>query len=170
MVHISNVYTRTGDDGTTDLGDGERIPKGDPRLDSAGDLDELVCALGMALSLDNQDHEVLREIQNQLFDLPSQPSLSSRFVQELEDWCDDANEGLAPLSSWVLPGGDLYPAAVHQARAICRRAERRYWDTDDKEIARYLNRLSDFLFILARRSGTPTETLWVPEYDRRGAQ
>lgn len=171
-IQLTRIYTKTGDDGTTGLGRGTRVEKTDPRLEVGGDLDELLSAVGLAVAAPDAAHvTLLRQIQNDLFDLGAVAAtehdaapLSAKYTARLEGACDEINAQLQPLTSFVLPGGSGYTAALHLARAICRRAERHAWALPgiDQEICRYLNRLSDLLFILARSAETATEATWVP--------
>ena len=193
-MRITRVYTRSGDDGTTGLGQGRRVPKNDPRLRAFGTVDELNATLGLAYGLLRQDPSdldgadralVLSEIesvQNLLFTLggdlsvPLQdrwekmPVISSAHTQEMERKIDTLNGKIPPLEEFVLPRGAPAVGALHLARTICRRAEREVLDLREKEpiddaILPFLNRLSDFLFVLARwlciRSGEE-ETTWNP--------
>ena len=172
-VRLTRIYTRTGDAGETSLGDGSRVPKTDPIIDALGDVDELNSVLGWALAA--QPDARLERVQNELFDLGADLSVpfvegdgKLRTVQEsidrLEAECDEANEALEPLKSFVLPGGGEAAARLFLARAICRRAERRALDVTDVNplVPVYLNRLSDLLFILARAANAGDETLWKP--------
>lgn len=173
-VRLSSIYTKTGDEGMTDLAGGIRVDKKDPRLEVGGDLDELISAIGFALATPNPEHvTLLRQIQNDLFDLGARVATDTggasldpaSYTARLERACDDINAQLQPADSFVLPGGSAFTAALHLARAICRRAERHAWAlTDiDREICRYLNRLSDLLFILARSAEPATEPTWSPD-------
>jgi cob(I)alamin adenosyltransferase len=172
-VRLTRIYTRTGDAGETSLGDGSRVAKTDPRVEAIGDVDELNSALGWALTA--QPDPTLARVQNELFDVGA--DLSVPFVEDdgrlrvtqeqidrLERECDDANEELEPLKSFVLPGGNEQAARLFLARAICRRAERRALAVDDVNplVPVYLNRLSDLLFILARAANAGEEILWKP--------
>ena len=188
-VVLSRIYTRTGDDGTTALGDGSRVAKTDPRLAAYADVDEANCAIGAAVTvggLPADVTELLVRLQNELFDVgadlcnplshtaepPPYPPLriDEGYVTRLEQACDRFNEGLPVLRSFVLPGGSAGAAALHTARAVVRRAERSTWaavqehgETVSPLPARYLNRLSDLLFILARRANEPDgDVLWQP--------
>jgi cob(I)alamin adenosyltransferase len=189
-VVLSRIYTRTGDGGSTALGDGSRADKNDPRLAAYADVDEANCAIGTALALGQLDAEVtalLARIQNELFDVgadlcnpvssnPKYPPLrvSDSYVTDLERACDEHNEGLPTLRSFVLPGGTPGAALLHTARTVVRRAERSAWaalaahpDSVNPVTARYLNRLSDLLFILARRANSGRgDVLWKPGGDR----
>lgn len=185
-VHLTRIYTRTGDDGSTGLGDFSRVAKTDPRLVAYADCDEANCAIGMVLALGGElpDDVVatLRRVQNDLFDVgadlctpivenPKHPPLrvAEPYVQRLETWCDEFNERLAPLHSFILPGGTPAAALLHMARTIARRAERSTWalievdaDRTNPLTAKYLNRLSDLLFILARLANPEGDVLWKP--------
>jgi cob(I)alamin adenosyltransferase len=175
---LTKIYTRTGDDGTTGLGDGTRVPKDHARVEAFGAVDELNSALGLLLceALDDGMRTVLTRIQHTLFDLggelciPGRSVLSEAQVIELENELDRLNNGLAPLMEFILPGGVRAAALCHQARTICRRAERRVYSLSRGEPVspvslKYLNRLSDLLFVMARAlnqaSGTP-DVLWQP--------
>ncbi len=173
---LSKIYTRTGDDGSTGLGDGSRTAKDSVRVEAYGTVDELNSALGVlrAGSIPDGTDALLAEIQQQLFDLggelciPGSQTIGDAHTGSLEHHLDSLNEGLPPLNDFVLPGGTPAAAACHMARAICRRAERRVCslaaaeDVNPASI-RYLNRLSDLLFVLARHinsaAGT-AEILW----------
>jgi cob(I)alamin adenosyltransferase len=184
-VHLTRIYTRTGDDGTSALGDFSRVPKTDPRLVAYADCDEANSAIGVALALGALPEEVttvLRRVQNELFDVgadlctpiadqPRQPTLriTEDYVQRLESWCDQFNAQLQPLRSFVLPGGTPGAALLHVARTVVRRAERSTWallaadgERTNPLTARYLNRLSDLLFILARVANPDGDVLWQP--------
>jgi len=189
-VVLSRIYTRTGDDGTTALGDMSRAPKTDPRLAAYADVDEANCAIGMALALGRLpagQAQLLSRIQNELFDVgadlcnpvteqPAYPPLrvTDAYVGALEQACDEHNEGLPVLRSFILPGGTPGAALLHMARTVVRRAERSTWaalevyaDSMNPLTAQYLNRLSDLLFILARAaSGADGEVLWKPGGER----
>jgi cob(I)alamin adenosyltransferase len=184
-VHLTRIYTRTGDDGTTALGDLSRVAKTDPRVAAYADCDETNAALGVALALGALAEPiaaVLRAVQNDLFDLgadlcnpiapePAYPPLRVRpdYTARLEAWCDEFNESLPKLTSFVLPGGTAGAALLHQGRTLARRAERSAWalwaadpHRTNAEAIRYLNRLSDLLFILARRANPDGDVLWQP--------
>ena len=190
-VVLSRIYTRTGDDGSTGLADGTRVTKADPRLAAYADTDEANCALGVAITLGGLPDDMvalLRRIQNELFDcgadlatpLPTTPPeypqlrIDARYVEALEAACDWYNASLPTLRSFVLPGGTPGSALLHAARAVTRRAERTAWaavaahgDTISAWPAKYLNRLSDLLFILARAAnGESGDILWRPGGDR----
>jgi cob(I)alamin adenosyltransferase len=189
-VVLSKIYTRTGDDGTTALGDMSRARKTDPRLAAYADTDEANCAIGVAVTvgqLPADISQVLVRIQNELFDVgadlcnpvtenPAYPPLrvDESYINALEQACDTFNEGLPVLRSFVLPGGSAASALLHVARTVVRRAERSTWaalevhgDSMNPLTAKYLNRLSDLLFILARRVNQPDgDLLWKPGGDR----
>ena len=160
---LTRIYTRTGDDGTTGLGDGSRIPKDAMRVEAMGAVDELNSAIGVLLvnDLDDTSRSTLTDIQHSLFDLggelsmPGTSVITDDRVTILEERLDTMNNGLAPLKEFILPGGSSAAAACHLARAICRRAERRLHslsktDTVNPASIRFVNRLSDLLFVLAR--------------------
>ncbi len=192
MVNLTRIYTRTGDDGTTALGDGTRTSKTDPRLSAYADVDETNCMIGVVVTtggLPNDVQTLLLRIQNDLFDVgadlatpltsePKGPELRVRqgYIDELESACDRLNADLKPLRSFVLPGGSLISARLHVARAVCRRAERSVWTAIEEHgtepdggvsllAATYLNRLSDLLFILCRYANLGKgggDVLWEP--------
>jgi len=169
-VRLTRIYTRGGDKGETSLGDGSRVSKLDPRVTAIGDVDELNSLVGWAGGLDL--------VQNELFDLGADLSVpyaenddrlrvTQAQIDELERLCDEHNEGLPELKSFVLPGGSEAAARLHVARAVCRRAELATLAAArevelDPLVAVYLNRLSDLLFILARASNDGEEPLWRP--------
>ena len=174
---LSKIYTRTGDDGTTGLGDGARVAKDDDRVEAFGSVDETNSALGMVLAVPDLPAAVaacLTEVQHDLFDLggelclPGWRAIDDGFVTRLENALDDFNADLPPLKEFILPGGGAAASACHLARTICRRAERRLCTlARDAEVnpaaARYLNRLSDLLFVIARvlaRHERGREVLW----------
>lgn len=184
-VHLTRIYTRTGDDGTSGLGDFSRVAKTDPRLVAYADVEEANCALGVALAtggLEGRLVTVLRQVQNDLFDVgadlcnpiapdPEYPPLriEEGYVTRLEAWCDEFNAALPKLDSFILPGGTPGAALLHTARVVTRRAERSTWALlhADRErtnpiTARYLNRLSDLLFILGRVANPDGDVLWMP--------
>ncbi|MEU4538374.1 cob(I)yrinic acid a,c-diamide adenosyltransferase [Streptosporangium sp. NPDC023825] len=183
-VVLSKIYTRTGDDGTTALGDMSRTRKTDPRLAAYADVEEANAAIGVALAAGTLEADVtavLSRIQNELFDVgadlcaplvenPEFPPLrvEPSYVDWLEARCDEFNERLTPLRSFILPGGTPAVAALHVARTVVRRAERAVWSAleahDDVNplTARYLNRLSDLMFILCRVAAGGDEILWKP--------
>ena len=174
---LSRIYTRTGDDGTTGLGDGTRVAKDSPRVEAFGTVDELNSAIGVLLAIPDLPPAVsaaLTEVQHELFDLggelciPGHRVIAAEHVTRLESSLDGFNDALPPLKEFILPGGGPAAAACHMARAIARRAERRVWtlsrtEAVSPEAAQYLNRLSDLLFVLARvlaRHERGTEVLW----------
>jgi cob(I)alamin adenosyltransferase len=184
-VHLTRIYTRTGDDGTSGLSDFSRVDKNDPRLIAYADCDEANAALGVAVALGQPDDDlrkVLVQIQNDLFDAgadlstpvvenPEYPPLriTAPYVERLEAWCDHYNDSLPALNSFILPGGTALSALLHVARTVTRRAERSAWvaikaypDTVSPLPARYLNRLSDLLFILCRVANPGGDVLWQP--------
>jgi cob(I)alamin adenosyltransferase len=184
-VHLTRIYTRTGDAGQTRLGNNEVADKTDPRIVAYADTDECNAAIGVALALGDLTPDVravLTAIQNDLFDVgadlcnpesenPPYPPLrvTEEYVTRLEGWCDGFLEPLPPLDSFVLPGGTPGAALLHVARTVARRAERSTWAlvkadpsrTGDLP-AKYLNRLSDLLFILARTANAGGDVKWVP--------
>jgi cob(I)alamin adenosyltransferase len=161
---LSKIYTRTGDDGSTGLGDGSRVAKESLRVEAYGTVDETNSALGVILGnpvLPSEIRRALTEIQHDLFDLggelciPGHLMIKPAHVDRLEAELDRLNEGLPPLKEFILPGGGPAAAACHLARAICRRAERRCWslaraESVSADALKYLNRLSDLLFVMAR--------------------
>ena len=184
-VHLTRIYTRTGDDGSTGLSDFSRVSKNDPRLEAYADCDETNAAIGVAVALGGpQDRvlDVLRRVQNDLFDAgadlstpvvanPEYPPLriTQSYVDRLEAWCDEFNEPLEALNSFILPGGTPLSALLHVARTVARRAERSAWravehhgDSVSVLPAKYLNRLSDLLFILTRVANPEGDVLWQP--------
>ncbi len=184
-VHLTRIYTRTGDDGTTGLSDFSRVTKNDPRLTAYADCDEANAAIGAAIALGMPDEKmivVLRQIQNDLFDAGADLStpvvdnskypplrITQPYIDRLEAWCDEYNEPLPALNSFVLPGGSPLSALLHVARTVARRAERSAWaavqahsDTLSPLPAKYLNRLSDLLFILSRVANPDGDVLWQP--------
>ncbi len=190
-VVLSRIYTRTGDDGTTALVDGNRVGKTDSRLAAYADTDEANCAIGMAVTFGQLPADVtalLGRIQNELFDVgadlanpvsPEPPGyqelrIDEAYVTALESACDEYNAALPVLRSFVLPGGTPGAALLHTARAVTRRAERSAWaavrdhgETVSAWPAKYLNRLSDLLFILARAANAERgDVLWRPGGDR----
>ncbi|WP_067507787.1 cob(I)yrinic acid a,c-diamide adenosyltransferase [Actinoplanes sp. TFC3] len=185
-VHLTRIYTRTGDAGSTRLGNNEVAAKTDNRIVAYADVDECNAALGVALALGHlapDIRSILTAVQNDLFDVgadlcnplsedPPYPPLriQESYVTRLEEWCDEYNEQLPALDSFVLPGGTPGAALLHVARTVARRAERSAWslieDDGDRTPAlpaKYLNRLSDLLFILARTAnGSAGDVKWVP--------
>jgi cob(I)alamin adenosyltransferase len=161
---LSKIYTRTGDEGSTGLGDGSRVAKENLRVESYGTVDETNSAIGVVLGnagVAAEIRRVLTEVQHDLFDLggelciPGHVMINASHVERLENELDALNEDLPPLKEFILPGGGPAAAACHLARAICRRAERRCWslarvENVSPEALKYLNRLSDLLFVMAR--------------------
>jgi cob(I)alamin adenosyltransferase len=183
MPRITKVYTRTGDDGTTSLGAGQRVPKDSLRVETYGTVDELNSQVGAALAsgIEPELAEILRGIQNDLFHLGSDlcvteedkaarpvPKVESRHVEALEEAIDRLSADLPPLENFVLPGGTAGAAELHLARAVCRRAERlavtlSRGERVGEQVVVYLNRLSDLLFVMARWENRKKETpdvLW----------
>ena len=190
-VVLSRIYTRTGDDGTTALADGSRTAKTDSRLAAYADVDEANCAIGMAITFGDLPADIttlLSRAQNELFDVgadlanpvtsspPPYPPLriDDAYITRLEAECDAYNEGLPTLRSFLLPGGSPGSTLLHMARTVTRRAERSAWAAADEHgdslsplPARYLNRLSDLLFILARQANAgQDDVLWKPGGER----
>jgi len=176
-VRLTRIYTRTGDEGETSLGDRSRVPKTDPRVMAFGAVDELNSQLGLALAAGVPEalRGVLERVQNELFDLGADISrpgadglrVTAGQVEALEEDCDRFNAELPPLKSFVLPGGDEAAARLHVARAVCRRAEIAALRVDGlgRNVPVYLNRLGDLLFILARAANAAAgrdEPLWRP--------
>ena len=178
---LSKIYTKTGDKGTTGLGNGERVAKDATRVEAYGTVDELNASVGLLLSCDNLGSKIrdcLIEIQHDLFDLggelciPGFELVKAEFTETLEKTLDELNADLPALKDFILPSGGEASARCHLARTICRRAERRVWTLiqetkDDKlvnlEGAKYLNRLSDLLFVMARvlaRKENGSEVIW----------
>jgi cob(I)alamin adenosyltransferase len=189
-VVLSRIYTRTGDDGTTALADGSRTAKTDSRLAAYADVDEANCAIGVAITFGELPPDItglLSRVQNELFDLgadlanpvtdnPPYPPLriEEAYITRLEQECDAYNADLPTLRSFLLPGGSKGSTLLHVARTVTRRAERSAWAAAGEYgasvsplPARYLNRLSDLLFILARAANAGTgDVLWKPGGDR----
>ncbi|TMF81050.1 MAG: cob(I)yrinic acid a,c-diamide adenosyltransferase [Chloroflexi bacterium] len=179
-VHLSRIYTRTGDGGETHLGDRSRVRKTDPRIQAYGDVDELSSHIGVAIAIGELPDGYagwLRRIQNDLYDIGADLAvplndaqgkarlrIHSEYVLWLEQVCDEVNAPLKPLNSFVLPGGNRGAAQLHVCRTVCRRAERHVLRLDDAnpEAVRYLNRLSDLFFILARAANNGSAPLWEP--------
>ena len=174
---LSKIYTRTGDDGSTGLGDGTRVAKDDARIEAYGSVDELNSSIGMLLACDSLGEVIQQQltiIQHDLFDLggelsvPGYEIVSAEYTTRLEQWLDEHNAQLAPLENFILPSGSMAASICHVARAICRRAERRIHTlsqlTDiNPHALTYVNRLSDYLFVLARtllRQAGIAEVLW----------
>jgi len=174
---LSKIYTRTGDDGTTGLGDGSRTPKDSVRVEAYGTVDELNSVVGVLLAVPDLPPAVtacLTEVQHELFDLggelciPGHRLITAQHVARLEKSLDAFNDELPPLKEFILPGGGPAAATCHLARTVARRAERRVWtlakaESMSPEVAKYLNRLSDLLFVLARvlaRHERGGEVLW----------
>ncbi len=195
MVVLNKIYTKTGDAGTTALGTGERVAKTSPRIEAYGTVDELNACLGLAALAAQADYKVadvaqmLFRVQNDLFDLGAdlctpeteepleyEPlRVSDKQVERLESEIDDMNAALEPLRSFVLPGGSELAARLHLARTVCRRAERRMallaaseGEVISPTAARYINRLSDHLFVASRYANAKAEgdVLWVPGANR----
>jgi cob(I)alamin adenosyltransferase len=190
MVNLTRIYTRTGDDGTTALGDMSRTTKNDPRLIAYAEVDEANSAIGVALAggeLDEDVRAVLLRVQNEMFDVgadlctpvvaqPEYPQLrvEPEYVERLEADIDRFNADLPKLRSFVLPGGTRASAHLHVARTVARRAERATWaalEVHGEQMtalpAQYLNRLSDLLFVLARHANLAEgDVLWRPGGDR----
>ena len=174
---LSKIYTRTGDDGTTGLGDGNRVRKDAARVEAYGTVDEANSAIGVVLAVPGLPAEVARAltaIQHDLFDLggelciPGSSMIRAERITQLEQLLDGFNDPLPPLKDFILPGGGPAAAACHLARTIVRRAERRVWtlaesEAVNAEVPQYLNRLSDLLFVIARvlaRHENGSEVLW----------
>ena len=174
---LSKIYTRTGDDGTTGLGDGTRVPKDGERVEAYGTVDELNSSIGVLLAVPGLPPNVtscLVEIQHELFDMggelciPGHTVIKAEHAARLETVLDGFNDTLPPLKEFILPGGGPAAAACHVSRTIARRAERRVLtlsrvESVSPEVVKYLNRLSDLLFVLARvlaRHEQGTEVLW----------
>ena len=183
-VHLTRIYTKTGDDGTTALGDMSRVPKTDPRIEAYADVNEANAALGAALALGDLAAELgalVRQVQNDLFDVgadlctPVVPDpqwtpirVTADYTERLEQACDRWNADLPKLDSFILPGGTTGSALLQVALTVVRRAERRVWallevepERTNREPVLYLNRLSDLLFILSRVANGGDDVLWV---------
>jgi cob(I)alamin adenosyltransferase len=179
MVNLTWIYTRTGDDGTTGLGDGSRVQKDDARIAAIGDVDELNSQIGVLLCepLPGSVREALVDIQHDLFDLggelciPGHSMIEEAHLARLDEWLADYNGTLPPLKEFILPGGSRAAALAHVARTVCRRAERSIValgrvETVNDAPRRYVNRLSDLLFVFARvmnRVDGGTDVLWKHE-------
>ncbi|MDP9797390.1 cob(I)alamin adenosyltransferase [Catenuloplanes nepalensis] len=191
-VHLTRIYTRAGDGGSTRLVDNELVPKTSPRIAAYADVDETNAAIGVAVAMGALPEEiraVLAQIQNDLFDVGAdlgnpiaaeKPEfeplrVTEEYVTRLETWCDEFNDRCEPLTSFVLPGGTPGAALLHVARTVARRAERSAWaliEADGERTgplpAKYLNRLSDLLFILSRVANPSGDVLWKPGGSQRG--
>jgi cob(I)alamin adenosyltransferase len=184
-VHLTHIYTKTGDTGTTGLGDFTRVPKTDRRIAAYADVDECNATIGVALALGEVSDEVrsvLAVVQNDLFDVgadlcnPISPDpehrplrVTEEYLTRLEGWCDEFNTRLPKLDSFILPGGTPGAALLHVSRTVARRAERSGWAVVEADAERtnvlavkYLNRLSDLLFILSRIANPDGDVKWVP--------
>ncbi len=177
-VNLTRIYTRLGDGGETHLGDMSRVPKTHPRIEAYGEIDELNAQIGVTLAtagLPETYAAWLKRVQNDLFDCGADLCVPEGGERErlrvrpeqvtwLEAACDEVNATLSPLKSFVLPGGSAAAAQLHVCRTVCRRAERRTLLVEDSspEVVRYLNRLSDLLFILSRGANDGDEPLWEP--------
>jgi cob(I)alamin adenosyltransferase len=173
---LSKIYTKTGDDGTTGLGNGKRVAKDSARLAAMGDVDELNCTVGLLIEFleDKQYIKLLRGIQHDLFDLGGELSIpdfkliQNSHVEAIEQALDALNEDLPPLKNFILPGGSKAAAQCQRVRAVCRRTERSvvtlaHQESVNQEARLYLNRLSDLMFVMARkiaRAGGGDEILW----------
>lgn len=179
---LSKIYTRTGDGGTTGLGDGSRVDKDAPRIEAFGDIDELNAVIGLLLSetLPPQIANFLTHIQHSLFDIggelavPGSEVITAADVTSLEKNLDELNTDLLPLKEFILPGGSKAAAFCHMARTVCRRAERSIYTLSKTETVsmvtrQYINRLSDYLFVAARainRAADVDDVLWKPAKSR----
>jgi cob(I)alamin adenosyltransferase len=184
-VHLTRIYTKTGDSGTTGLGDFSRVAKTDPRIAAYADVDECNASLGVVLAMGDVSDEirtVLMTVQNDLFDVgadlcnpiaedPKYPPLrvTEEYLTRVEGWCDEFNARLPKLDSFILPGGTKAAALLHVSRTVARRAERSGWalvEVDEERTnalaVKYLNRLSDLLFILGRIANPDGDVKWVP--------
>ncbi|WP_458069986.1 cob(I)yrinic acid a,c-diamide adenosyltransferase [Rhodanobacter sp. BL-MT-08] len=183
---LSKIYTRTGDDGTTGLGDGSRVAKDSLRVTAYGTVDELNSTIGMVLAcegIDDAVRETLTQVQHELFDLggelciPGMAMIDDADIEQLETVLDGLNEPLPALKDFILPGGGMAAATCHLARTVCRRAERdvvalSHVEDVRPQASRYLNRLSDLLFVLCRvlaRASGHGEVLWQHERRRKPA-
>ncbi len=188
-IRLTRIYTRTGDDGRTMIGDGSRVDKTGSRVAALADVDEVNASLGVILAVGAPPAgiaDVLQRVQNELFDVGADLArpvtaetalrIEAGYVERLERDCDAANADLAPLDSFILPGGTPAAALLHVARTVTRRAERSVWallaDPDEPPgatnplVATYLNRLSDLLFVLARAANPDGDVRWVPGASR----
>jgi cob(I)alamin adenosyltransferase len=178
-INLTRIYTRLGDEGMTHLGDMSRVPKSDPRIEAYGTVDELNAQIGVLLALGDDLPERfvpwLRQIQNDLFDLGADLCLppgsregklavTAGQTEWLEQRCDEINDSLPPLTSFLLPSGGKASVLLHVCRTVCRRAERRALlvESVNAEVLQYLNRLSDLFFILGRAANSEDEILWKP--------
>jgi cob(I)alamin adenosyltransferase len=178
-VNLTRIYTRLGDGGETHLGDMSRVPKTHPRIEAYGTVDELNAQIGLTLTVEGLPESYIRwlqRVQNDLFDLGADIAAPEDAERErlrvlpeqtiwLEERCDEVNATLKPLKSFVLPGGTAAAAHLHVCRTVCRRAERLAIACGQEvsaEVVRYLNRLSDLLFILSRGANGGDEPLWEP--------
>jgi cob(I)alamin adenosyltransferase len=186
-VHLTRIYTKTGDSGTTGLGDFSRVSKTDPRIAAYADVDECNATIGVVLALtegevDEEIRTVLTTVQNDLFDVgadlcnpiaeaPKYAPLriTEEYLTRIEGWCDEFNARLPKLDSFILPGGTKAAALLHVSRTVARRAERSAWalyEVDEERTnalaIKYLNRLSDLLFILGRIANPGGDVKWVP--------
>jgi len=189
-IHLTRIYTKTGDTGTTGLGDFSRVPKTHPRIGAYADVDEANAALGVAVAMGDLAEElrtVLTVVQNDMFDVgadlcnpvvaePEYPPLrvTEEYLARLEGWCDEFNERLPKLDSFILPGGTPGAALLNVARTVTRRAERSAWalmeldpEHTNELAVKYLNRLSDLLFILGRVANPDGDVKWVPGANRQ---
>ncbi len=184
MVHLSRIYTKSGDTGTTQLGDGSTLPKHHLRVAAYGNIDELNSVIGLMLVRDVEGATAarLRQVQNDLFDVGSdlcvpgeageKLRITASYAERLEEWIDEVNKHLEPINSFVLPGGSSASAWLHLARTVCRRTERSIVELFAREeggrvngeVLKYVNRLSDLFFVLAREAndGGKSDVLWVP--------
>ena len=184
------VYTRTGDKGTTSLASGTRVPKDHPRLETYGSVDELNSNLGMLTSLVVDDHalKILAKVQNRIFTISSRlavdkqeylkllPEIKDKDITELETDMDRMLDLLPPLRNFIIPGGNQAVAQCHIARTVCRRVERLMVGLSEtvniqENMLKYINRLSDYLFVLARKTGQDLgveEITWTADYENRG--
>jgi len=193
MVYLNRIYTRQGDTGHTSLGSGEQVPKTHPRIVAYGGTDELNAVLGLVIAqgLPELWTERLRSVQNDLFDLSADLCIpeagapreytplrvSPSQVHALEQWIDELNESLEPLTSFILPGGSLPSAGLHLARTVCRRVEidvlrLHQQEPVNPQVTAYLNRLSDLLFVLARfcNDSGRADILWEPGRSQSGGE
>ena len=186
MVRLDRIYTKSGDKGTTGLGDGSRVRKYDLRIEAYGTVDELSSVLGLLIAYTEEEsvHSLVQAIQNDLFDVgadlcvpiqenPEHPPLrvTEAYTRAIESAIDELNESIPPLKTFVLPGGSRAAAWLHLARTVCRRAERlscelleRDPDITNPEVVKYLNRLSDLFFVMSRKVNDDgaNDTLWKP--------